>query len=162
VAANQSPEKNEPEPAASFEKSLSELEEIVSQLEAGEKPLDESLSLYERGVAALKRCHLVLDKAEKRIRTLVRGADGEPALRETEMPNKPPSNRSRAPKAAPASEETTKESAPPEPEKEKNSSEQAVDSGDEGRQNVPTTGNSKSRTGNGKPNAGGSLFGNTQ
>jgi exodeoxyribonuclease VII small subunit len=70
----------------SFEQSLAELEEIVAQLEAGEKPLDESLALYEKGVAALKRCHAMLDKAEKRIRLLVKGADGGPMLRETGAP----------------------------------------------------------------------------
>ena len=68
--------------AAPFESSLAELEDIVAQLEAGEKPLDESLALYEKGVAALQRCHAMLDQAEKRIRLLVKGPQGEPALRE--------------------------------------------------------------------------------
>ena len=69
----------------SFEDSLAELEQIVSQLEAGERPLDESLALYEKGVAALKQCHLILDKAEKRIRRLVKGPDGEPVLQDDEL-----------------------------------------------------------------------------
>src|SRR5438045_383067 len=68
----------------SFESALAELEEIVAQLEAGEKPLEESLALYERGVGALKRCHGILDKSEKRIRLLVKDASGAPALRDVE------------------------------------------------------------------------------
>jgi len=68
-----------------FENCLEELEAIVAQLEAGEKPLDESLALYEKGVTALKHCHQILDKAEQRIRLLVRGPGGEPTLREAEV-----------------------------------------------------------------------------
>ena len=63
-------------PQESFEELLAKLEDIVGQLEAGAKPLEESLALYEQGVEALKRCHLILDRAEKRIRLLVKGADG--------------------------------------------------------------------------------------
>lgn len=64
----------------SFEQQLAELEEIVRQLEDGEKPLDESLALYEKGVTSLKACHAILDRAEKRIKVLVQHASGEPAL----------------------------------------------------------------------------------
>lgn len=71
-------------PAVPFEARLGELEEIVRQLEEGEKPLDESLTLYERGIAALKACHGALDQAEKRIRMLVKDAGGAPALEEAE------------------------------------------------------------------------------
>jgi exodeoxyribonuclease VII small subunit len=78
-----------PSPGASgdvpFEHCLQELEQIVSQLEAGEKPLDESLALYEKGIAALKRCHAILDKAEQRIRMLVKSPDGTPTLRDAEL-----------------------------------------------------------------------------
>lgn len=84
---------------ATFEQSLAELEEIVAQLEAGEKPLDESLTLYEKGVAALKRCHAILDTAEKRIRTLVKDADGEVSLRDA-----PPQGATEEPAAAAADE----------------------------------------------------------
>lgn len=69
-------------PKASFEAKLTELEEILRQLEEGEKSLDESLELYEKGVSALKVCHQILDRAEKRIRTLVQRPDGEPELRD--------------------------------------------------------------------------------
>jgi len=69
-----------PEASKTFEIALGELEEAINQLEAGELPLEESLKLFEKGVASLKTCHTILDKAEKRIRVLVKGANGQPAL----------------------------------------------------------------------------------
>ena len=70
-----------PQPV-SFEVSLRELEETVELLEAGDLPLEESLLLFERGVGSLKRCHAVLDQAEKRVRLLVKNANGSVALEE--------------------------------------------------------------------------------
>ena len=52
----------------------------------GAKPLDESLALYEKGVGALKHCHGILDKAEKRIRLLVKNERGEPVLEDAPLP----------------------------------------------------------------------------
>ena len=69
----------------SFETCLSELEEAVGKLEAGALPLEESLQLFEKGVASLKQCHAILDKAEQRIRILVKGASGEPALEDADI-----------------------------------------------------------------------------
>ncbi len=42
------PKKNEA--PASFEKALSELEQIVTRLESGDLPLEEALNEFERGV----------------------------------------------------------------------------------------------------------------
>ncbi|MCW8129714.1 MAG: exodeoxyribonuclease VII small subunit [Planctomycetota bacterium] len=67
-----------------FEDKLAELEEIVRQLEDGEKSLDESLALYERGVASLKDCHAILNHAEKRIKMLVKKTDGAVELADVE------------------------------------------------------------------------------
>ena len=88
--------------ATSFEAELEQLEQVVSQLEAGEKPLDESLALYERGVAALKRCHGILDQAEKRIRALVKTSAGEPTLRDTDAPPPADEEKRAARKKSPA------------------------------------------------------------
>jgi exodeoxyribonuclease VII small subunit len=60
----------------SFETSFQELEDLVRKLESGALTLDESLSHYERGVGALKRCYRILDTAEKRLELLVREGDG--------------------------------------------------------------------------------------
>ena len=40
----------------SFEKALSQLEDIVRQLEGGEKDLEESLDAYERGALLKAHC----------------------------------------------------------------------------------------------------------
>src|SRR5437868_4736373 len=79
---NKRPDSPDPAQPPNFETSLRELEEAVEQLEAGELPLEESLQLFEKGVASLKACHTILDQAEKRIRILVKGAKGEPALQD--------------------------------------------------------------------------------
>lgn len=60
----------------SFEEHLQEAEAIVRELESGALPLEDSISRYEKAVAALKKCHAILDAAEKRIETLTRRADG--------------------------------------------------------------------------------------
>ncbi len=60
-----------------FEKSLSRLESIVSRLEGGELPLEESLALFEEGVGLVKRCSQRLDEAERRVERLIATAEGE-------------------------------------------------------------------------------------
>ncbi len=60
----------------SFEKSLQELEKIVDALETGELPLDDSIKKYETGVKLLRECYQHLEKAEQRIRKLVKKDDG--------------------------------------------------------------------------------------
>lgn len=62
----------------SFEKALAELEQIVARLEKGDVPLEESISLYERGEALKARCEQVLKSAEARVEKIVLGADGRP------------------------------------------------------------------------------------
>ena len=54
----------------SFEQAYTELETTVQKLEAGNLPLEEALSLYQRGMALAAYCNLQLDKAELRIKTL--------------------------------------------------------------------------------------------
>lgn len=54
----------------SFEESMARLEQIVSQLEAGDHSLDQALSLYEEGVKMMKRCAAMLDGAEQKVRLL--------------------------------------------------------------------------------------------
>lgn len=60
-----------------FEQSISELEEIVSELENGEVSLDESLSLFEKGIKLSKSCQKMLDAAEKKVSILMTNDDGE-------------------------------------------------------------------------------------
>ena len=59
-----------------FEDALRALEEVVRKLESGEAPLDDSISLYERGEALRKHCQARLDAASARIEKIVQGPDG--------------------------------------------------------------------------------------
>ncbi len=57
-----------------FEEAIKELEAVVSSLESGEKDLDESIALFEKGIKLSKECQKLLDNAEKKVRVLL--ADG--------------------------------------------------------------------------------------
>ncbi len=63
------------EKEASFEKALEKLEKTVDALEAGELSLDDSLKKYEEGVKLARTCQEKLEKAKKRIETLVKDDD---------------------------------------------------------------------------------------
>jgi exodeoxyribonuclease VII small subunit len=54
----------------SYEQALSELEMIVSSLEANKLSLEDGLTLFERGQALTKHCIALLDKAELRIKKI--------------------------------------------------------------------------------------------
>ena len=51
----------------SFEESIRELTNIVTKIEQGQIPLQDSLQQYEKGMALIKHCRTILNKAEKRI-----------------------------------------------------------------------------------------------
>lgn len=53
-----------------FEKSLDELEKIVSQLESGDISLDESIKLFERGIELTNDCRKTLETARQKISSL--------------------------------------------------------------------------------------------
>lgn len=59
-----------------FEDALRALEEVVRSLESGEVPLDDSITLYERGEVLRKHCQARLDAAQARIEKIVTGPDG--------------------------------------------------------------------------------------
>ena len=63
--------------APSFEAAIKQLEEIVQRLEKGELALEESLRLYEQGIALARLCHAKLEQAEGRIELLLKDARGE-------------------------------------------------------------------------------------
>ena len=60
-----------------FEKALAELEEIVAKLEKGGQSLNESLSLFEKGVKLARFLRGELDKAEKKTEILLEDDQGE-------------------------------------------------------------------------------------
>ena len=61
-----------------FETALSELEDIVKQLEGGRVPLEDSIAIYERGEILKRHCEQLLKRAEARIDRITLGPDGRP------------------------------------------------------------------------------------
>jgi len=51
----------------SFEEAITGLTDIVGRIEQGQIPLQDSLEQYEKGMALIKHCRTILQKAEKRI-----------------------------------------------------------------------------------------------
>ncbi len=58
--------------ALSFEDALSQLESIVSELERGETPLEETIDRFERGIALARRCEDRLNEADRKVAILLR------------------------------------------------------------------------------------------
>jgi len=66
-----------PAPAdLSFEDALARLEAIVSRLESGQAPLEESISLYEEGAGLKAHCEARLRSAQLRVEKIIVGSDG--------------------------------------------------------------------------------------
>jgi len=71
-----------------FEEALKRLEVIVERMEQGDLPLDESLALFQEGIALSRICTGQLNEADERVRKLVRVENGrfviEPLEQETQ------------------------------------------------------------------------------
>jgi exodeoxyribonuclease VII small subunit len=61
-----------------FETAIAELEGIVKRLEEGKVPLEESVTIYERGESLKKRCEELLKQAEARVEKITLDASGKP------------------------------------------------------------------------------------
>ena len=59
-----------------FEECLARLERIVGALESGNLPLEESLKVFEEGVALARHCGRYLEDAERRIEMLAKDETG--------------------------------------------------------------------------------------
>jgi exodeoxyribonuclease VII small subunit len=71
--------------ALTFEQALAELEQIVSRLESGQAPLEDSIRMYERGAALKAHCETRLEAARLRVEKIVMGAGGQPAVEPAEF-----------------------------------------------------------------------------
>lgn len=60
----------------SYEEALLQLEEIVQQLEQGDVPLEQSLLVYQQGVALLAYCQKILGDVEAKL-TILKDVKGE-------------------------------------------------------------------------------------
>jgi exodeoxyribonuclease VII small subunit len=54
-----------------FEKTFTELEELVNQMEKGDLSLEESLKCFERGMKLTKDCQEALSEAEQKVKILL-------------------------------------------------------------------------------------------
>jgi exodeoxyribonuclease VII small subunit len=69
----------------SFEDSTRRLAQIVTELEAGDLPLERALALFEEGIRLSRSAQERLDRAERRVEELLGvDADGRPITREFE------------------------------------------------------------------------------
>jgi exodeoxyribonuclease VII small subunit len=57
----------------SFEAALAEIESIVAAMEAGQLPLEQSLSAYKRGAELLQYCQARLQEAQQQVKILEAG-----------------------------------------------------------------------------------------
>lgn len=70
--------KKHPETPASFESALKAVEDIVTQMESGQLPLEQSLAAYKQGVELLRYCQQTLKDSEQQIRLLDEQGDLQP------------------------------------------------------------------------------------
>jgi len=61
---------------AKFEDELAALESVVERLERGDLTLEESVKLFEEGVALSNACKVELESAEGKIQVLMEARDG--------------------------------------------------------------------------------------
>ena len=54
-----------------FEEAMKELEALVSKMERGDLRLEESLQVFERGIALAQQCRQSLEKAELKVQNLL-------------------------------------------------------------------------------------------
>ena len=58
-----------------FERSLAELEALVTQLESGDLPLEQALSSFEQGVRLTRECQDALSAAQQKVQLLRQRGD---------------------------------------------------------------------------------------
>ena len=65
---------------ASFEQALAELETLVSEMESGQLPLEQSLAAYKRGAELLQYCQKSLADVEQQVRILNEASSLQPFI----------------------------------------------------------------------------------
>jgi len=73
----------------SFEQAIQRLEQIVTDMEGAELPLEDVLKKYEEGTRLVQFCSQKLEEAEKKIELLNRKADGTVTLTAFEPETEP-------------------------------------------------------------------------
>jgi len=65
---------------AGFEQALSDLENLVEQLESGDLSLDQSLKQFKRGVELTRHCQGILEQAQQIVEQLIEANDESSAV----------------------------------------------------------------------------------
>ena len=71
--------------AKAFEESFARLEEIVTEMEKGELPLEELLGRFEEGVGLVRNCRSFLEQAQLRVAQYVENKDGQWVLKDPDQ-----------------------------------------------------------------------------
>jgi len=61
----------------SYEEAMEKLEDILSKMDRGEVPLDESMKNFEEGMKLIKHCEDIINSYERRITKIVGEKNGE-------------------------------------------------------------------------------------
>ena len=60
-----------------LEKALTDLEELVEELESGDLPLEKAMKKFEEGIKLTRGCQTALKEAEQKVEILLKIAGGE-------------------------------------------------------------------------------------
>ena len=60
-----------------LEKALTELEDIVEELESGDLPLEKAMKKFEEGIKLTRGCQAALKDAEQKVEILLKSAGSE-------------------------------------------------------------------------------------
>ena len=60
-----------------LEKSLTDLEELVEELESGDLPLEKAMKKFEEGIKLTRGCQAALKEAEQKVEILLKSAGSE-------------------------------------------------------------------------------------
>lgn len=60
-----------------LEKSLSQLEDLVEELESGDLPLEKAMKKFEQGIRLTRGCQTALKEAEQKVEILLKSAGGD-------------------------------------------------------------------------------------
>jgi len=68
-----------------LEKAITDLEELVEELESGDLPLEKAMKKFEEGIKLTRGCQAALKEAEQKVEILLKSAGGEEALKDFEI-----------------------------------------------------------------------------
>ena len=60
-----------------LEKALTDLEDIVEELESGDLPLEKAMKKFEEGIKLTRNCQAALKEAEQKVEILLQSAGGD-------------------------------------------------------------------------------------